>query len=48
MKANNLPMAYANTLRSGLWDNMEILPEAEKQLQGVPYTFNNEITEHLN
>jgi len=48
MKANHLPMAYANTLRSGLWDNMEILPEAEKQLQGVPYTFNNEITEYLN
>tara|TARA_R110002033_G_scaffold169897_3_gene211461 strand:- start:259384 stop:260622 length:1239 start_codon:yes stop_codon:yes gene_type:complete len=42
MKANHLPMEYAETLLSGLWDNMEILPEAEKKLKGIAYNFNNE------
>ena len=41
MQQNNLPIEYAHTLLSGLWDNMEILPEAEKKLQGKPYNFNN-------
>ncbi len=41
MKLNNLPMEYAETLVSGLWDNMEILPESEKNLKGIPYNFNN-------
>jgi len=36
MKANHLPIEYAQTLISGLWDNMEILPEAEKKEQGIP------------
>lgn len=31
-----LPKSYAKTIVSGIWDNMEILPEAEKQLQGKP------------
>ena len=29
-----LPESYAKTIISGIWDNMEILPEAEKQQQG--------------
>ena len=29
-----LPESYAKTIVTGLWDNMEILPEPEKQLQG--------------
>ncbi len=36
MLKNQLPEAYANTLRSGIWDNMEILPEIEKLTQGAP------------
>ena len=40
MKANNLPMEYAETLLSGLWDNMEVLPDIEKKLKGIPYNFN--------
>ncbi len=31
-----LPESYAKTIVSGIWDNMEILPETEKQLQGKP------------
>ncbi|QKX03983.1 metallophosphoesterase [Aquimarina sp. TRL1] len=34
MKKQNLPMEYANTLKTGFWDNMEILPEREKKLRG--------------
>ncbi|WP_411029418.1 metallophosphoesterase family protein [Spongiimicrobium sp. 3-5] len=37
----NLPQEYADTLLSGIWDNMEILPHNEKQLQGIPYNFEN-------
>ena len=36
MFKNHLPEAYADTLSSGLWDNMEILPELEKMGQGIP------------
>lgn len=35
MQENELPDAYAKTLLTGIWDNCEILPEAEKALQGV-------------
>ena len=35
MLDNELPDAYAKTLLTGIWDNCEILPEAEKRLQGV-------------
>ena len=31
-----LPESYAKTIVSGIWDNMEILPEVEKQQQGKP------------
>ncbi len=40
MIKNHLPEAYADTLLTGFWDNMEILPEAERQLQGKAYNFN--------
>lgn len=36
MFKNHLPEEYADTLSSGLWDNMEILPELEKMGQGIP------------
>jgi predicted phosphodiesterase len=35
MREAKLPNAYALTLETGLWDNCEILPEAETALQGV-------------
>ncbi|WP_040280223.1 metallophosphoesterase family protein [Psychroserpens damuponensis] len=31
-----LPEAYAKTILSGIWDNMDILPETEKKQQGQP------------
>lgn len=36
MEQNNLPIQYANTLRTGVWDNCEILPAAETRQQGLP------------
>ena len=39
MEENNLPIEYTKTLISGIWDNMEILPKIEKELQGIPYDF---------
>jgi len=36
MKANGLPLAYANTLQTGIWDNCEILPPQEATQQGKP------------
>jgi predicted phosphodiesterase len=38
MRTNGLPDSYAHTLLTGIWDNCEILPEAEKALQGRPIT----------
>lgn len=35
MLANKLPESYAKTLKTGLWDNCEILPEVETRLQGT-------------
>lgn len=35
MVAHGLPGSYAKTLLTGIWDNCEILPDAEKQLQGI-------------
>lgn len=35
MDSARLPQAYALTLKTGLWDNCEILPETETALQGV-------------
>jgi len=37
MQKRQLPAEYALTLATGIWDNMEILPEIEKLLQGEPY-----------
>jgi predicted phosphodiesterase len=37
MKKNHLPQEYAQTLETGIWDNMEILPEEEKLLKGKKY-----------
>lgn len=39
MLKNNLPKEYAKTLTNGLWDNMEILPEIEKQQKGFAIHF---------
>ncbi len=41
MFKNHLPEAYADTLSSGIWDNMEILPEIEKMEQGIPIYLDN-------
>lgn len=41
MYKNHLPEAYADTLSSGIWDNMEILPELEKMGQGIPINLDN-------
>lgn len=42
MQINELPAAYAKTLTTGLWDNMDILPVAERNLQGKEINFNQE------
>ena len=34
MRETRLPQPYALTLETGLWDNCEILPEAETAAQG--------------
>jgi len=34
MNKNPLPKEYAKTIRNGIWDNTEILPEPESLLQG--------------
>ena len=39
MLENGLPDTYANTLKTGIWDNCEILPEAETKLQGKRLVF---------
>ena len=36
LRASGLPHAYAETLSSGLWPNMDILPTAERAHQGRP------------
>ncbi|MCC3155506.1 metallophosphoesterase family protein [Hymenobacter sp. BT770] len=45
MRANGLPDSYAHTLLTGIWDNCEILPEAEKALQGRPITLHHKANE---
>lgn len=35
MTDNNLPATYAQTLRTGIWDNCEILPRKETDAQGI-------------
>lgn len=39
METNDLPRAYAHTLRTGIWDNCDILPSIETQQQGQPLQF---------
>ena len=39
MLETELPIAYAKTLTSGLWDNNDILPEAETKAQGKALNF---------
>ena len=36
MQKNHLPQEYATTLATGIWDNVEILPAAERGQQGKP------------
>ena len=43
MRKTGLPRAYADTLLTGLWDNMEILPEREKKLRGLDLYENNSL-----
>ena len=43
MLENDLPYSYAETLLSGIWDNHEILPEAEIAQEGVALSFENQI-----
>ena len=45
MQANGLPDSYAHTLLTGIWDNCEILPAAEKALQGRAITMHQEANE---
>ena len=47
MFQNYLPEAYADTLSSGIWDNMEILPEIEKMGQGIPIHLDTTQTEKI-
>ncbi|MGY0391668.1 metallophosphoesterase family protein [Bizionia sp. KMM 8389] len=39
MLKNSLPKSYANTLKTGLWDNMDILPSSEQQQKGLAINF---------
>lgn len=39
MESNKLPQEYSRTLRNGLWDNCEILPDAETAAQGKKLSF---------
>lgn len=39
MQAKGLPLPYAQTLQTGIWDNCEILPEEESRLQGKSISF---------
>lgn len=36
---NKLPSEYAHSLKTGIWDNCEILPDLETAAQGVPLEF---------
>jgi len=38
MEVNRLPSEYSNTLKTGIWDNCDILPEEETALQGQKIT----------
>ncbi|WP_034886748.1 metallophosphoesterase family protein [Gillisia sp. Hel_I_29] len=44
MLKNGLPQEYANTILTGIWDNTEILPKAESELQGIEIEFQKTLT----
>lgn len=44
LEAAQLPRAYAHTLRTGIWDNCDILPLLETQQQGQALVFDTPIT----
>lgn len=39
MESSHLPLEYTHTLKTGIWDNCEILPEAETKMQGHKIRF---------
>jgi predicted phosphodiesterase len=39
MEGKPLPQTYKETLKTGIWDNCEILPEVEANLQGIEIEF---------
>ena len=39
MNNKPLPKTYQKTLRTGIWDNCEILPTFEASLQGLKINF---------
>lgn len=43
MEEHNLPKEYSKTLRTGIWDNCEILPPAEAKEQGEQLEFTSRI-----
>ncbi len=45
MLSHQLPNSYAQTLLTGIWDNCEILPDAEKALQGQAITLDQPVLE---
>ena len=45
MVDNQLPDSYAQTLLTGIWDNCEILPDAEKALQGQAISLDTAFSE---
>ena len=44
MMKNGLPQEYAKTILTGIWDNTEILPKAESELQGIEIEFQKTLT----
>jgi predicted phosphodiesterase len=36
MRQNNLAEGYANALETGLWPSLDVLPETERQMTGLP------------
>nr|MBC7612478.1 metallophosphoesterase [Pseudopedobacter sp.] len=39
MEGKPVPQTYKETLKTGIWDNCEILPERETKLQGIEIKF---------
>lgn len=47
MHQYHLPDAYAHTLSSGIWDNMDILPDQEKKAQGIPIRLDGALYQNI-